>query len=147
MQDFANDAYFPAVRRVGLNFGFDLGKLGFEYMVNDAANLLTLPAMFADDTFVPDVLTGGRLYFQPFDDGEKHETKTIKDMALHRWQTSGPRRGLLIGEARCADLLNPGIDIDVPIHEGKMFSIVAFADAALMVPCSATRPIPPTSRA
>ncbi len=30
--------------------------------------------------------------------------------------------------------LNPGIDIDVPIFETRLFSIVGFADAALMLP-------------
>jgi hypothetical protein len=137
MRDFANDAYFPAVRRVGLNFGFDLGKLGFEYMVNDAANLLTLPMMFADDTFVPDVLTGGRLYFQPFDDGEKHETKSIKDMAfgISLLADLGASAGFADPVRAGAPIfLNPGIDIDVPIYERKHFSVVAFADAALMVP-------------
>ena len=82
MRDFANDADFPAIRRTGLNFGLDFGKLGFEYMVNDAGNLLTLPVMFSDASFVPDVLTGGRLYFQPFDDGEKRDVKSIKDLAF-----------------------------------------------------------------
>ena len=48
----------------------------------DAGNLLTLPMVFSDPAFVPDVLTGGRLYFQPFDDGEKHDVKSIKDLAF-----------------------------------------------------------------
>jgi len=138
MRDFANDAYFPAIRRVGLNFGFDLGKLGFEYMVNDAADLLTLPAMFADNAFVPDVLTGGRLYFQPLDDGKKHELKSFRDMAFgisllaDLGASAGFDDPVLAG---APIFLNPGIDIDIPIVETKkMFKIVAFADAALMVP-------------
>jgi hypothetical protein len=138
MRDFANDAYFPAIRRVGLNFGFDFGKLGFEYMVNDAGNLLTLPTVFADDTFVPDVLTGGRLYFQPFDDGKKHEVKSFRDMAfgISLLADLGASAGFSDPvRAGAPVFLNPGIDIDVPIVETKKaFSIVAFADAALMMP-------------
>jgi hypothetical protein len=138
MQDFANDAYFPAIRRVGLNFGLDFGKVGFEYMVNDAANLLTIPVVFADDAYVPDLLTGGRLYFQPLDDGKKHDVKSIRDMAFgvsllaDLGASSGFADPTLSGEPI---FLNPGIDIDIPIFETKKaFSIVAFADAALMVP-------------
>jgi hypothetical protein len=137
MSDFANDADFPAIRRVGLNLGFDFGKVGFEYMVNDAGNLLTLPVVFSDPTFVPDVLTGGRLYFQPLDDGEKRDTKSIRDLAFgisllaDIGASSGFDDPVKAGEPI---FLNPGIDIDVPIVENKAFSIVAFADAALMVP-------------
>jgi hypothetical protein len=137
MNDFANDAYFPAIRRVGLNFGMDFGKIGFEYMVNDAANLLTLPMVFADNTYVPDVLTGGRVYFQPLDDGQKHAVKTFSDLAfgVSLLADIGASYGFVdpvqTGEPI---FLNPGVDLDVPIYEGKLFSIVAFADAALMVP-------------
>jgi hypothetical protein len=137
MRDFANDAYFPAIRRVGLNLGFDLGKFGFEYMVNDAGNLLTLPVVFSDPTFVPDVLTGGRIYFQPLDDGKKHDIKTIKDLAFgvsllaDIGASAGFDDPVVAGEPI---FLNPGVDLDVPIFESKPFSIVAFADAALMVP-------------
>jgi len=137
MQDFANDADFPAIRRVGLNLGLDLGKIGFEYMVNDACNLVTLPLLLSDPEFVPDVLTGGRLYFQPLDDGKKRDIRTIKDLAF------GVSLLADLGAASGFDdpvkagapiFLNTGVDLDVPIFEGKLFSIVAFADAALMLP-------------
>jgi hypothetical protein len=137
MRDFANDAYFPAIRRVGLNFGMDLGKIGFEYMVNDAGNLLTLPLILSDPAFVPDVLTGGRLYLQPFDDGEKRDIRSIKDLALgvsllaDVGASAGFDDPVKAGEPV---FLNPGIDVDIPIVETGLFSIVGFADAALMVP-------------
>lgn len=138
MRNFANDADFPAVRRVGFNIGLDLGKVGFEYMVNDAGDLLTLPVVFSDPAFVPDVLTGVRVYFQPFDNGKgDKKLKTIADSAL------GASLLVDIGAASGFDdpvksgepiFLNPGIDLDVPIFETDFFSIVAFADAALMLP-------------
>lgn len=137
MRDFANDADFPAIRRVGLNLGFDFGKLGFEYMVNDAGNLLTLPLVISDPTFVPDVLTGGRIYFQPLDDGEKRDVKSIKDLAfgVSLLADIGASSGFADPVEWGAPIfLNTGIDIDMPIFESKPFSIVAFADAALMVP-------------
>lgn len=138
MRDFANDADFPAVRRIGLNLGFDLGKIGFEYMVNDAGDLLTLPVVFSDPTFVPDVVTGGRVYFQPLDSGKGDgKLKSITDLALgvsllaDIGAASGFDDPVLSGEPV---FLNPGVDLDVPIVETDFFSIVAFADAALMVP-------------
>ena len=142
MRDFANDADFPAVRRVGLNFGFDLGKIGFEYMVNDAGNLLSLPVLFSDPTFVPDVLTGGRFYVQPFDNGKGDgKLKTIADSALgvSLLVDFGPAVDFYGGVYTPTDagkpvFLNPGVDLDIPIFETDFFSIVGFADAALMLP-------------
>jgi hypothetical protein len=141
MRDFANDADFPAVRRVGLNLGLDFGKVGFEYMVNDAGNLLTLPVIFSDPAFVPDVLTGGRIYFQPFDNGEKRESKSLRDLAfgVSLLADLGPAvdfydGGITPEDAGKPIFLNPGVDLDVPIFETDFFSIVGFADAALMLP-------------
>lgn len=51
MNNYANDGEFPAIRKIGLNMGFDLGIFGME-MVGD--NL-------ADPSIV-----GGRLYINPF---------------------------------------------------------------------------------
>lgn len=148
MRDFANDADFPAIRRTGLNFGLDFGKVGFEYMVNDAANLLTLPVMFSDTSFVPDVLTGGRVYWQPLDNGEKRELKSIRDLALGAslLVDFGPAVDFYEGGTTTPEdagkpiFLNPGIDLDVPIVETDFFSIVGFADAALMLPYFRTAP-------
>jgi len=141
MRDFANDADFPAIRRTGLNFGLDFGKVGFEYMVNDAGNLLTLPVMFSDTSFIPDVLTGGRVYWQPLDDGEVHEVKSFRDLALGAslLVDFGPavdfyETGITPEDAGKPIFMNPGIDLDVPIFETDFFSIVGFADAALMLP-------------
>lgn len=144
MRNFANDADFPAVRRVGFNIGVDLGKIGFEYMVNDAGDLLTLPVVFSDPEFVPDVLTGGRLYFQPFDNGKgDKKLKTIADSALGvsllvdfgpavKFYSDVP--AYTPEDAGKPIFFNPGVDLDVPIFETDFFSIVGFADAALMLP-------------
>lgn len=51
MSGYANDYDFPAVRRIGLNFGLDFGAVGFEAVVNDLAK--------------PEVM-GGRLFARPF---------------------------------------------------------------------------------
>ena len=146
MRDFANDADFPAIRRTGLNFGLDFGKIGFEYMVNDVGNLLTLPVIFSDPAFVPDVLTGGRLYFQPFDDRRRgsdelsRPSRTSHSGCRCSW-ISGPAvdfysdvAALHPEDAGKPIFLNPGVDLDVPIFETDFFSIVGFADAALMLP-------------
>ena len=144
MRDFANDHKLRRYGAAGSNFGLDFGKIGFEYMVNDVGNLLTLPVIFSDPAFVPDVLTGGRLYFQPFDTGKgKDELKTISDLAfgVSLLVDLGPAVDFYSdvplytpADAGKIVFLNPGVDIDLPIFETDFFSIVGFADAALMLP-------------
>jgi hypothetical protein len=114
MRDFANDADFPSVRRVGVNLGLDFGGFGFEAMVNDAA--------------APDVL-GGRLYFRPIK-GFKAALgfSTLVDLYPGKDWNGG---AALVGNPL---FINPGVDLDLPFFESDAFSIVAFADGAAMLP-------------
>ncbi len=139
MRDFANDADFPAVRRVGLNFGFDLGKIGFEYMVNDAGNLLT-PAR---RVLRPDVRARrahGWARLLPAVRQREEATEAQDHPATSRSACRCSRTSARLSgfddpvKAGEPIFLNPGVDLDVPIFETDVFSIVAFADAALMVP-------------
>ena len=118
MRDFANDADFPSVRRVGANLGFDFGGFGFEAMVDDAAN--------------PDIF-GGRAYIRPIP-GFK---LALGASALVDWN---PARDFnyngVANSAAAGDpiFINPGVDLDVPFYESDPFSIVGFADGAFMLP-------------
>ncbi len=51
MDNYANDSEFPAIRKVGLNIGFDLGAFGMEFVGDNLADLS---------------ITGGRLFVSPF---------------------------------------------------------------------------------
>lgn len=118
MRNFANDADFPAVRRVGLNLGLDFGGFGFEAMVNDLK-------------LWPDIV-GGRFYFRPIP-GFKAAFgfSGIVDLLPGKdWNVSAG------GPAAVGDpiFINPGLDLDLPFFDSDFFRIVAFADGAAMVP-------------
>jgi hypothetical protein len=114
MRNFANDADFPSIRRVGVNLGMDFGGFGFEAMVNDAA--------------APDIF-GGRLYLRPIPKFKM----ALGFSALVDWNPGKDWNG---GAAAVGDpiFINPGIDLDVPIVESDVFSIVAFADGSVLLP-------------
>jgi hypothetical protein len=114
MRNFANDADFPSIRRVGVNLGLDFGGFGFEAMVDDAAN--------------PDIF-GGRIYFRPIP-GFK---AALGLSTLVDWR---PAQDFPGGAAEAGDpiFINPGVDLDLPFFESDPFSIVAFADGAFMIP-------------
>jgi hypothetical protein len=123
MRNFANDADFPSIRRVGVNFGMDLGGFGFEAMVNDAA--------------APDIF-GGRLYFRPI----PKFRMALGFSALVDWD---PAKDWFGGPGLVGDpiFINPGIDVDLPFVESDVFSIVAFADGAVMIPYFRSQPADP----
>ncbi len=133
MRNFANDADFPSVRRVGLNFGMDFGGFGLEAMVNDLR--LDPP---------PDIV-GARVYFRPVQ-GFKAAIglSTILDLEPGKdWPGAAPG---IVDPMRVGDpiFINPGVDLDIPFVESDVFGLVAFADAALMVPYFRSVPTDPT---
>jgi hypothetical protein len=124
MRDFANDADFPAVRRVGVNLGVDLKSWGFEAMVNDAA---------AIDVF------GGRAYLRPIPNFRAAiGLSALLDVAPAQDYFDGAS----VNPAAAGNpiFINPGIDLDIPIVESKVFGLVLFADAAVMLPYFRTAP-------
>lgn len=128
MRNFANDAEFPAVRRVGLNIGVDRDQFGFEWMVNDAGNLLGMTTLFVDPNYVPDVVTGGRVYLRPIKGFRAAlGVSLLADFGAAAAFSDPVKTGMPI-------FINPGADLDLPIIESSFLSIVGFADAALMLP-------------
>jgi hypothetical protein len=120
MRNFANDADFPAVRRVGVNVGLDFTTAGIEAMVNDAAS--------------PDVF-GGRLYVRPIK-GFKAALGFSALVDINPGK-DWPGGADLVGNPI---FINPGVDLDLPFFESDFFSIVAFADGAVMLPYFLTTP-------
>ena len=118
MRNFANDADFPSVRRVGVNLGMDFKSFGFEAMVNDAA--------------APEVL-GGRLYWRPIPNFKGA-------LGLSGLVDFAPAKDYFDGAvvnptaAGAPIFINPGVDLDIPIVESKVFGLVLFADGAVMLP-------------
>jgi len=115
MKNFANDLDFPAVRRVGINFGIDKQKYGFEGVVNDFAR----PEIF-----------GGRFYFRPVGRFALGAT-AIVDIDPY-----GKADETYVGPAglNSMSFYAFGVDAELPIFENDVISIIPFADAAVMVP-------------
>ncbi len=112
MKNFANDADFPSIRRVGLNLGIDSGKVGFEAVVNDLAD----PEIF-----------GGRVYFRPF---WKLALGVSSVMDIDPASAADPSAGV----SPDTRLIAGGADIDLPIFESDALSFILFSDIAGMVP-------------
>lgn len=126
MYKYANDLDFPAVRRVGLNVGVDREGWGFEGVINDIPE----PAVY-----------GGRLYFRPARPLSNAAVglSAITDVSPtgELPETDEAGNPLPLNEvARRSDLLflNVAMDLDVPIIERDIFSLVAFGDIGGMIP-------------
>ncbi len=112
MNNYANDSDFPTVRRVGLDLGVDRKKGGFETVVNDLAD----PEIF-----------GGRIYVRPL------------------WKLAFGISGIVdINPDSAADpdenvasdtkFITAGADMDLPLLENDIMSVILFSDIAGMVP-------------
>lgn len=131
VRNFANDADFPAVRKVGVNLGLDGKVVGFEGLVNDLAN----PQIF-----------GARLYFRPFAKSfpmafgfsgvtDISPASTLPLPAdLPAGTPAGTSTAIQATETADPLFLNVGSDIDLPIVSSDPFSIIAFGDVAGMLP-------------
>lgn len=131
MYNYSNNVDFPAVRKVGLNLGLDREGWGFEGVIND----LTRPAIY-----------GGRLYFRPARPLSQAavglsaltDLNPTDEISSTRPDGSSLPAGLatLYEDTRESDLyfVNLGMDLDVPIIEGDLFSLVAFGDVGGMIP-------------
>lgn len=116
MYNYANDADFPAIRRVGLNTGFDFNKFGFEAVVNDLAD----PQIF-----------GGRVYFRPVADVFRFALgfSAIADLYPASVLPEADREAT--GEPV---FINVSADLDFPIFENDILSVIVFGDIGGMMP-------------
>lgn len=114
MRNYANDAEFPAIRRLGFNLGMDMGAWGFEALTND----LLEPEIF-----------GGRLYVRPVQDFKlAFGLSAVADIAP----------ASIFGDD-ADDYGDPifiagGVDLDLPIITSQLLGVRLFADAAAMMP-------------
>lgn len=114
MKNFANDANFPAIRRVGLNLGFDTGNFGLETVANDLAD----PEIF-----------GARLFIRPigkFTFGLSGAVDINPDSAIDP-ESVDPKYSETI-------FLTAAADLDFPLMENDIFSFIFFTDIAGMLP-------------
>lgn len=131
MRNYANDIDFPVVRRVGFNTGVDLTKWGLEVMTND----LTAPE-----------INGGRIYFRPAAPMIPAAVgiSAITDIApaddISFTDRSGdPLDAEIVEVLRATQtgdplFLNVGMDLEVPIIDREIFSLIGFAEGGGLIP-------------
>ncbi|KGE71349.1 FecR family protein [Spirochaeta lutea] len=129
INNYANDADFPAVRRMGLNIGLTGKKVGLELLTNDLSNPEIFGTRFVFRPAAPsfglgvalslaaDINPGGELERAAESAGTDNLTELQKAAAE-------------------ADLMffNAAFDIDVPIVETDFLSLVLFGDLGTFIP-------------
>ncbi|MBN2353636.1 MAG: FecR domain-containing protein [Spirochaetales bacterium] len=115
MRNYANDADFPAVRRIGFNLGVDTGPFALELVSNDLG--MAVKAL-------PEI-AGTRLCFRPFHPFDLGLGITF----LADWNPAD-------GDSTVGDpmFFNAGLDLDLPIVRDKGFGLTLYADFAAMLP-------------
>jgi hypothetical protein len=121
MRNYANDDNFPAIRRVGINTGLDLGRFGIEAVVNDLAE----PEIF-----------GGRLYVKLIGNFAVGISGIVDidpagEIPVDPDDTLGGDPAVAVGDPI---FVNAGLDLDLPIMENDILSIVLFGDIGGMMP-------------
>ncbi len=113
MRHYANDLDFPAERKLGLNLGISRKKGGLEAMISDAAD----PQLF-----------GIRPYWKP-----GAGKLALGFTALADLNPAQLPYGDMGAEGKPI-FLNGGLDVELPVVEGKRLSVVPYMDAAFMLP-------------
>jgi hypothetical protein len=121
MKNYANDFDFPAIRRLGVNTGVKGNKLGFEAVVND----LSTPEVF-----------GGRLVWRPMGMDFPLGFGVSGIIDINPDSMSDPDYILTMTDPLPGDimLLGTALDMELPVLENSVLSIVFFGDAAAMLP-------------
>ena len=114
MNNYANDGEFPAIRKIGLNTGFDLGVFGMEFVGDNLADLS---------------ITGGRLFVNPFGFYEAFQIGMtgITDLFPARI-TSNP------SDYGDPWLLAFGMDLELFKINNNNFKMMMFGDFSTMMP-------------
>lgn len=115
MNGYANDTEFPAIRKVGLNTGFDLGIFGME---------------FVGDNLADPSIVGGRLYVNPIKAYDPFQIGVTGIVDLF------PARGTEEDPAVYGDpwLLAFGVDMELFKINKDNFRMMMFGDFSSMMP-------------
>jgi hypothetical protein len=120
MRDYANDADFPAVRKIGLNLGLDGKKGGLEAMISNAAD----PQIFG--------LRGHFNLFGPLAMGLTALTDINPEQVPYGVASTYGK----------PIFLNGGLDLELPIVEKDSLAVIPYIDAAAMLPYFREAPAP-----
>ncbi len=115
MRNYANDADFPSIRRIGLNLGIDQGSWGFEALTNDLTD---------------NQILGTRLYVRPIPDFKL----AIGLSAVADLYPAGDLDQATADSYGDPIFVAGGIDLDLPILSSGPLGLRFFADGAAMAP-------------
>ncbi|AHC15035.1 FecR family protein [Salinispira pacifica] len=120
IREYANDADFPAIRRIGLNLGLGFGKMHIQTLVNDLSDpyLYGLRTQFGRNGGMGISFAADLNPFEAYEGIEETELTQLQRDVL---------------ESKPA-FLNAAVDFDMPIMENDVLSLVLFADAATFFP-------------
>jgi len=119
MRNYANDADFPSIRRIGLNIGLDQGGWGFEALTNDLTD---------------NQIVGGRFFLRPVPDfnlaiGLSGVADLFPASVFNTVDNSDAAS--MYGNPV---FIGTSLDLDLPIVTSEVFGLRLFADGAAMVP-------------
>lgn len=120
IREYANDADFPSVRRVGLNLGFTTSSMKFQALVNDLAD----PYLF-----------GTRIQFGSRVGFGISAAADISPASVFEGVDSSELTNAQLATLEVDPMFfNLAVDFDIPIVEKDALSMVLFADAAGLLP-------------
>lgn len=124
VDNYANDADFPSIRRVGVNLGVKMEGWGIETLINDLADIR---------------IVGGRIYFEilpPVALGLSIISDINPGGDLPEEEVSIPGNANVPTDAMIGDpmFFNLGLDLDIPIVESDLLSLVGFTDVSALLP-------------
>ncbi len=115
MRGFANDSDFPAIRRVGLDLGFNIPVFGMQAMVGDLSEPEIIGARFQIKAGPVGIGISGIADLDPA--GDIPESESYNEEAL--------------GDPM---IFAFGLDVDIPIVDKDNLRLVYFADIAALIP-------------
>lgn len=123
MRNYANDADFPAIRRIGFNLGMDYGVFGFEALTND----LAAPQIF-----------GARVYTRPIAQFPLAIGLSAVTDFGPGWdlppEDEGGSPAFIVERAVDPVFVNLALDLDYPIVEGEIASAILYGDVGGLLP-------------
>ncbi|GAB6090901.1 FecR family protein [Spirochaeta dissipatitropha] len=122
MRRYANDTDFPQVRRIGLNLGVSRNKLGFETVINDLSKPEIAGLRLFTRPFHP--ATNAAIGLSAVADINPAGDTAVEDATIHQQRAIESQPVFLSFAA----------DLDVPVIENNLLSIILFADAGVFLP-------------
>ncbi len=119
MNSFPFNTGFPAIRRIGVNTGLDMGVGGFEAVVNDLSR--------------PQIM-GGRIFYRPFPEGFAFAIGLSSIVDLYPAASIPPdAAGTLVTYGNPL-FMTLGLDLDFPVVDRENFKLTLFSDLGALAP-------------